>query len=65
MTMGIVGYGSIGQACARLAKAYNMKVVALRRRPELSLNDPLVDQIYGLSQLGSVMEQSDFLVVSL
>jgi phosphoglycerate dehydrogenase-like enzyme len=30
-TMGIVGYGSIGQACARLAKAYGMKVVGLRR----------------------------------
>jgi phosphoglycerate dehydrogenase-like enzyme len=31
-TMGIVGYGDIGQACAKLAKAYGMKVKALQRR---------------------------------
>lgn len=34
--MGIVGYGDIGQACARLAKAFKMKVVALRRNTQLS-----------------------------
>ena len=34
MTMGIVGYGSIGAACARLAKAYQMRVVGLRRSGE-------------------------------
>lgn len=33
---GIVGYGDIGQACARLAKAFKMKVVALRRNTQLS-----------------------------
>lgn len=37
-TLGIVGYGDIGQACAKLAKAFGMKVVALRRRPNLSAN---------------------------
>ena len=35
-TMGIVGYGDIGQACGRLARAYQMHVIALRRRTELS-----------------------------
>ena len=35
-TMGIVGYGDIGQACARLARAYQMHIIALRRRTELS-----------------------------
>ena len=34
--MGIVGYGDIGQACGRLARAYQMRVIALRRRIELS-----------------------------
>lgn len=29
--MGIIGYGSIGQACAKLAKAYGMTVIGLRR----------------------------------
>jgi phosphoglycerate dehydrogenase-like enzyme len=31
-TMGIVGYGDIGKACAKLAKAYGMNVKALQRR---------------------------------
>lgn len=43
--MGIVGYGNIGQACAKLAKAYGMKVLALRRNPDLSANDRNVDQV--------------------
>jgi phosphoglycerate dehydrogenase-like enzyme len=34
--MGIVGYGDIGQACARLAKAFKMHVVALRRNTQLT-----------------------------
>lgn len=29
--MGIIGYGSIGQACARLAQAYGMHVTAVSR----------------------------------
>eukprot|EP00982_Pelagococcus_subviridis_P004077 29049-Pelagococcus_subviridis.AAC.7 len=32
-TMSIVGYGDIGRACAVRAKAFGMKVVALRRDP--------------------------------
>lgn len=44
-TMGIVGYGDIGSACAKLAKAYGMTVLAMRRRPELSEDDPLVDEV--------------------
>ena len=35
-TMGIVGYGDIGRAAARLAKAMDMRVIALRRRPAQS-----------------------------
>jgi len=43
-TMGIVGYGDIGQAVARKARAFDMRVIALRRRPEASAGDPLVDE---------------------
>ena len=35
-TMGVVGYGDIGQACARIARAFGMKIVAMRRSEELS-----------------------------
>jgi glycerate dehydrogenase len=33
MTMGIVGYGRIGQAVARVARAFGMKVLTARRNP--------------------------------
>jgi len=32
-TLGIVGYGEIGRACAKLAIIYGMRVIALRRNP--------------------------------
>jgi hypothetical protein len=35
-TLGVVGYGDIGQACARLARAFKMDVVALRRNTTLT-----------------------------
>jgi len=62
-TMGIVSYGSIGQHCAVLAKAFGMKVHALRRRPELSASDPLVDVSYGIPQLKEMLAVADFAVV--
>jgi phosphoglycerate dehydrogenase-like enzyme len=34
-TLGIVGFGAIGAAAARRAKVFEMRVAALRRRPEL------------------------------
>ncbi|MBM3797547.1 MAG: D-2-hydroxyacid dehydrogenase [Acidobacteria bacterium] len=61
-TMGIVSYGSIGAQCAALAKAFGMKVLAMRRRPELSANDPCVDRVYGQDGLKEMMAASDFVV---
>ena len=34
--MGVIGYGDIGQASARLGRAHGMRIIALRRRTELS-----------------------------
>lgn len=62
-SMGIIGYGDIGRACAELAKAYGMRILALRRRPELSKDDPLVDEVYSTQQINEVMSLSDYLVV--
>ena len=44
-TMGIIGYGDIGMACAKLASAYGMNVVGLRRSPELSKDDKLIEKV--------------------
>ena len=44
-TLGIIGYGDIGLACAKAAKFFGMKVVALRKRPELNDGDSNVDHV--------------------
>ena len=38
-TLGVVGYGDIGQETANIARAFKMNIVALRRRKELSQHD--------------------------
>ena len=63
-TLGIVGYGDIGRAAARLAKALGMRVIALRRRPEMSRGDDLVDETLGTEQLHALMGRSDYVVVA-
>ena len=65
-TLGIVGYGDIGKACARLASVYGMRVVALRRHPFLSKDDPLCDVVYGTDKasLNQLMSESDYIVCS-
>lgn len=60
-TLAIVGYGEIGRASAALAKAFGMRVLAYRRRPELSADDPLVDRVYGHGQLGDMVAEADYL----
>lgn len=37
--LGVVGYGDIGQEAANLARAFKMRIIALRRRKELSQHD--------------------------
>lgn len=61
-TMGIVGYGDIGRACAWRAKAMGMRVLALRRRPELSKEDPHVDRVYGWDRRLEMIAESDYVV---
>jgi phosphoglycerate dehydrogenase-like enzyme len=63
-TLGIVGYGSIGRAAAVRARAFGMKIAALRRRPELLEGDPLVDHGYGPAQIKELMSASDYLLLA-
>ncbi|CAM9393428.1 unnamed protein product, partial [Chrysoparadoxa australica] len=63
-TLGIIGYGSIGESVAKLAKAFGMKVLAQRRRPELCKDDALVDEAFGSDQVAEVISRSDFICVA-
>jgi phosphoglycerate dehydrogenase-like enzyme len=62
--MGIVGYGEIGRECARLAKALGVKIYALRRNPERSANDPLVDKIFASSEMSKMLGEVDVLLAA-
>lgn len=65
-TLGIVGYGDIGRACAKLATQYGMRIVALRRHPYLSLDDPYCNVVYGRDKksLNRLMSESDYIICS-
>ena len=63
-TLGIVGYGDIGCAVAGRARALGMRILALRRRPELSRADPLVDEVLGEERLLELMARADDVVVA-
>ena len=63
-TMAIIGYGDIGRATAKLAHGMGMKVVALRRRAALSVDDPHLTAIYPLERLHEIIARSDYLVIA-
>ena len=59
MTIGITGFGGIGQEVARMAKAFRMKVYATKRTPVLSDN---LDQLFKPSELDNMLPMCDFIV---
>jgi phosphoglycerate dehydrogenase-like enzyme len=59
-----VGYGDIGCAVAARARDMGMRILALRRHPEKSAGDTLVDAAFGPAQLHELLAQSDFVVVA-
>ena len=61
-TLGILGYGHIGQALARRARAFDMDVLAIRRNAPAS--DPYAD-VFGPGRLHHVLGRADYLAVTL
>ena len=59
-TMGIVGYGGIGRACARMAKGIGMRVIGLRRSGG---DDPHADEIVGPDRLHDLLAAADYVVL--
>jgi phosphoglycerate dehydrogenase-like enzyme len=63
--VGIVGLGSIGKDVARLAKAFDMRVVALRKSAKRVTRSRYVDLMLPSKQLPVLLTQSDFVVLTL
>jgi|SRR5215472_8943896 len=63
-TIGILGYGHIGQAIARRARAFEMRVEAIRRDPRRETNG-LLDFCGGPEQLDDVLSRADFVVIAM
>jgi phosphoglycerate dehydrogenase-like enzyme len=60
-TLGIVGLGGIGSEVARRAKAFGMRVIAVRRRPGKPTEN--VDEVRGADELVWLLRESDFVAL--
>ena len=61
-TLGIIGLGSIGSRVAKLAKAFDMQVLATKR--DTSTGTKLADEVYSPDSLPTLLERSDFVVLN-
>ncbi|MGE0260557.1 MAG: D-2-hydroxyacid dehydrogenase [Alphaproteobacteria bacterium] len=61
-TLLIVGLGDIGFRLARLAKAFDMRVVGLRRDPALGAG--AADAVHPMAALGSLLPQADYVALT-
>ena len=61
-TLLIVGMGRIGSHLAKLAKAFDMKVLGIRRDPAQGANG--ADSIHGMGDLVKLVPQADFVALA-
>lgn len=63
-TLGILGFGHIGEALARRARAFDMKVCAIRRQAQAVPPDGVMF-VGGPEHLDEILRQSDYLAITL
>jgi phosphoglycerate dehydrogenase-like enzyme len=64
-TVAILGYGHIGRAVAKRARAFDMRITAIRRFPGSDESGEIApDAIYHIDDLDDALAQCDFLVVA-
>ena len=63
-TLGILGYGHIGQALAQRARAFDMQVCAIRRQAQAARPEGLAF-LGGPEQLDDVLQRADYLAITL
>ncbi len=61
-TIGIIGVGEIGQETAKIAKAFEMKVLGVRHSGK---DTSYVDKMYTPHQLAELLPQCDYVVITL
>ena len=63
-TLGIIGYGEIGKELSKVAKSFNMKVIALRRLQKKEESKKYVDLLLPMNKLDKLIKNSDFIAVA-
>lgn len=62
-----MGYGDIGKSCGKLAKAFGMQIIALRRRAQLSdaeKSEGVLSEIYSPERMTDMVAQCDYVIMS-
>jgi phosphoglycerate dehydrogenase-like enzyme len=64
LTVGIIGYGSIGEEVARLLQPFGCRILATRRHPERGSGAAANVEMFGLDEVDEVLRTSDIVVVA-
>ena len=63
-TLGIIGYGNLGKAIAKRAKAFGMNIIATRRLQKKKENKKFVDELLPINEIEDLFSNSDFIVIA-
>jgi len=61
-TLLIIGLGSIGSRLAALAKAFDLRVIGIKRDP--STGGEAADSVHGMTELKALLPEADFVVLA-